>query len=137
MGIVSRLTRQKGTDILAKVAGQIVAEGIYMAALGTGDPEYEEFFRNMADRFPGRSRAHRLRQRSGPPDRSRRGHVPDAQPLRTLRPEPDVQLAVRYRSVVRATGGLDDTIDEGTGFKFREYSGRRSLEAVREAIAGL
>ena len=62
LGIVSRFTRQKGTDLIAEVAAQIVAEDVYLVALGTGDPEYEEFFRRMAAEYPGPHRgAHRLR----------------------------------------------------------------------------
>ena len=54
LGIVSRFTRQKGTDLIAEVAAEIVAEDVYLVALGTGDPEYEEFFRSMAADHPGR-----------------------------------------------------------------------------------
>jgi starch synthase len=54
IGMVSRFTRQKGADLLAEVAGQLVAEDVYLVALGNGDPEYEEFFRRMAAEFPRR-----------------------------------------------------------------------------------
>jgi starch synthase len=134
IGVVSRFTRQKGTDILAEVAGRIVSDGIYMAALGTGDTEYEEFFREMAANHPGRiavrvgfdnALAHRI---EGGADMF----------LMPSRYEPcglNQIYSLRYGTVpvVRATGGLDDTIDGGTGFKFREYSGSALLKAVREA----
>ena len=99
LGIVSRFTRQKGTDLLAEIAAQIVAEDVYLVALGTGDPEYEEFFRRMQQQYPGPDRrAHRLRQRAGAPHRGRGGYLPHAQPLRTVRAEPDVQPAIRHGS---------------------------------------
>ncbi len=134
IGIVSRFTRQKGTDILAEVAGQMVAEGIYLVALGTGDPEYEEFFRGMAAEHPGQ-----IAVRVGFDNRL--AHLIEGGADMFLMPsryEPcglNQIYSLRYGTVpvVRATGGLDDTIEEGTGFKFREYSGAALLGAVREA----
>ena len=136
IGIVSRLTRQKGADILADVAGQIVAEDVYLTALGTGDPEYEDFFLSMQTQFPGR-----IAVRIGFDDRL--AHLVEAGADMFLMPsryEPcglNQIYSLRYGAVpiVRATGGLDDTIDDGTGFKFREYSGAALLEAVRTAVA--
>jgi glycosyltransferase involved in cell wall biosynthesis len=49
LGIVSRFTPQKGTDLLVEIAPQLVAEDAYLVALGTGDPEYEEFFRSVPE----------------------------------------------------------------------------------------
>jgi starch synthase len=134
IGIVSRFTRQKGTDILAEVAGQIVDEGLYLVALGAGDPEYEEFFHQMAAAYPGR-----IAVRIGFDNRL--AHLIEAGADMFLMPsryEPcglNQIYSLRYGTVpvVRATGGLDDTIEEGTGFKFREYSGEALLDAVREA----
>jgi hypothetical protein len=54
LGIVSRFTQQKGTGLLVEIAPQLVAEDVYLVALGTGDPEYEEFFRLMQQEYPGR-----------------------------------------------------------------------------------
>ena len=82
IGMVSRFTRQKGADILAEVAAEIFAEDVYLVALGTGDPEYEEFFRAMAEQISRPRRgADRLRRPPGSPHRGRRRYVPDAQPL--------------------------------------------------------
>lgn len=135
LGIVSRFTRQKGTDILTEVAAEIVAEDVYLVALGTGEVEYEEFFRSMAERFPGRIAA-----RIGFDNRL--AHLIEAGADVFLMPshyEPcglNQIYSLRYGTVpvVRATGGLDDTIEEGTGFKFQEYSGAALLGAVRAAI---
>jgi starch synthase len=134
IGIVSRFTRQKGTDLLAEVAGDIVAEGLYLAALGTGDPEYEEFFRRMTAEYPGKIAAHIGFD-------NRLAHLVEAGADMFLMPshyEPcglNQMYSLRYGTVpvVRATGGLNDTIGEVTGFKFVEYTGQALLGAVREA----
>ncbi len=135
IGIVSRFTRQKGAGLIAEVADQIVAEDVYLAVLGTGDPEYEDFFRRMAAEFPGR-----IAVRIGFDNRL--AHLIEAGADMFLMPsqyEPcglNQIYSLRYGTVpvVRATGGLDDTIEEGTGFKFAEYSGQALLGAVRAAI---
>ncbi len=135
IGIVSRFTRQKGTDLIAEVAAQIVAEDVYLVALGTGDPEYEQFFPAMAAEHPGRIAA-----RIGFDNRA--AHLIEAGADMFLMPshyEPcglNQIYSLRYGTVpvVRATGGLDDTIDEETGFKFWEYSGQALLGAVRAAV---
>jgi starch synthase len=135
LGIVSRFTRQKGFDILVEVAAQIVAEDVYLVALGTGDPEFEDFFRLMQQEHPGRIAA-RIGF-DGP-----LAHRIEAGADIFLMPshyEPcglNQMYSLRYGTVpvVRATGGLDDTIEEGTGFKFAEYSGEALLAAVRAAV---
>jgi starch synthase len=135
LGIVSRFTRQKGTDILAEVAAEIVAEGAYLVALGTGEPEYEEFFRRMRADHPDQV-AVRVGFDNG------LAHLIEAGSdifLMPSRYEPcglNQMYSLRYGTppVVRATGGLNDTIDESVGFKFAEYSGQALLGAVRAAV---
>ena len=135
IGMVSRFTPQKGVEILAEAAGEIVAEDVYLVALGTGEPEYEETFRALAARFPGR-----IAVRIGFDNRL--SHLIEAGADLFLMPshyEPcglSQLYSLRYGTVpvVRATGGLDDTIDEGTGFKFGEYSAAALVEAVRAAV---
>jgi starch synthase len=134
IGIVSRLTRQKGADILAEVAGQMVAEDLYLVALGAGDPEYEAFFRQMAAARPGRI-ALRLGFDNALAHRIEAGADMFVMPSRYEPCGLNQIYSLRYGTVpvVRATGGLDDTIEEGTGFKFAEYSGEALLGAVRTA----
>jgi starch synthase len=135
-GIVSRFTRQKGADLIAEAAPQIAAEGMYMVALGTGEPEYEEIFRRMAEENPGR-----IGVRIGFDNAM--AHLVEAGSdifVMPSRYEPcglNQIYSLRYGTVpvVRATGGLDDTIDEGTGFKFTEYAGQALLGALRDAQA--
>jgi starch synthase len=135
-GIVSRFTRQKGTDVLAEVAAEIVAEGVYLVALGTGDPEYEAFFRTMAADHPGQI-AVKLGFDNGLAHRVEAGSDMFLMPSRYEPCGLNQMYSLRYGTVpvVRATGGLNDTIEEGTGFKFAEYSGPALLDAVRAAVA--
>jgi starch synthase len=135
IGIVSRFTRQKGTDILAEVASQIVAEDVYLVALGSGEPEYEAFFRRAAAENPGRI-ALRIGFDTGLAHRIEGGSDLFVMPSRYEPCGLNQIYSLRYGTVpvVRATGGLDDTIDEGTGFKFAEYSGQALLGAVRSAV---
>jgi len=134
IGIVSRFTRQKGTDILAEVAGQIVADDICIVALGSGEPEYEAFFRQMAADHPGRI-AVRMGFDNALAHRIEAGADLFVMPSRYEPCGLNQIYSLRYGTVpvVRATGGLDDTIEEGTGFKFWEYSGPALLGAVRAA----
>ncbi len=136
IGMVSRFTRQKGIDILVEAAADIFAEGVCLVALGTGDPEYEEFVRSLASDYPGRAGV-----RIGFDDAL--AHRIEAGADLFLMPshyEPcglNQIYSLKYGAipVVRATGGLDDTIEDGTGFKFREYSAAALSGAVRAAVA--
>ena len=136
IGIVSRFTPQKGTDLLADMAGRIVAEDAYLVALGSGDPEYRG---SSSACWPPNTPA---ASPSASASITRLAHRIEAGADMFLMPsryEPcglNQIYSLRYGTVpvVRATGGLDDTIDEGTGFKFAEYSGAALLEAVRSAV---
>lgn len=136
LGIVSRLAVQKGADLIAAAAPEIVAAGAYLIALGSGDPEYEDLFRGMAADFPGRIAVHIGFD-------NRLAHLVEAGADMFLMPsryEPcglNQIYSLRYGTppVVRATGGLDDTIDTETGFKFADYSAEALLGAVREALS--
>ena len=111
--MVSRFTPQKGADILAETAGQLAAHDLYLVALGTGDPEYEEFFERMAAEYPGR-----IAVRIGFDDAlAHRIEAGADMFLMPSRYEPcglNQIYSLRYGTVpvVRATGGLDDTIEE-------------------------
>ena len=135
LGTVSRFTRQKGADILAEIAAQIVAEDVYLVALGTGDPEYEDFYRRMQEEHPGRI-AVRIGFDNALAHRIEAGADMFLMPSHYEPCGLNQIYSLRYGTVpvVRATGGLDDTIEEGTGFKFAEYTGQAFLEAVRAAV---
>ena len=134
IGIVSRFTRQKGADILAEAAAGIAAEDIYIAALGSGDPEYEAFFQQMAADHPERI-AVRMGYDNELAHRIEAGADLFLMPSRYEPCGLNQMYSLRYGTVpvVRATGGLDDTIDKSTGFKFAEYSGQALLGAVLAA----
>jgi starch synthase len=135
LGIVSRFTRQKGTDILAEVIAEILALDVYLVALGTGDAAYEELFRTVQQEHPGRV-AVRIGFDNGLAHRIEAGSDIFLMPSHYEPCGLNQIYSLRYGTVpvVRATGGLDDTIEEGTGFKFAEYSGSALLGAVRAAV---
>jgi starch synthase len=135
LGVVSRFTRQKGADILAEAAARIVAEDVYLVALGMGDPEFEDFFRQMQQEHPGRIAA-RIAFDNPLAHRIEAGADMFLMPSHYEPCGLNQIYSLRYGTVpvVRATGGLDDTIEEGTGFKFAEYSGEALLAAVRSAV---
>jgi starch synthase len=135
LGIVSRLTSQKGADLLAEASQWIPAEDVYLVVLGEGDPAYEDFFRDLAEALPGRV-AVRIGYDNALAHRILAGVDMFLMPSRYEPCGMTQMFGLKYGAVpvVRSTGGLDDTIEEGTGFKFAEYSGAALLEAVRDAV---
>jgi starch synthase len=135
-GIVSRFTRQKGADLMADGARAIIEGDGYLAALGNGDPEYEELFRRLAAEFPGRV-AVRIGFDNGLAHRVEAGSDVFLMPSHYEPCGLNQIYSLKYGTVplVRATGGLDDTIEEATGFKFAEYAGDAFAATVRRAIA--
>jgi len=142
LGIVSRFADQKGFDLIAEIARKLMQEDVLLAVLGTGERKYEELFRALATDFPGHVGAVIAYD-------NRLAHLVEAGAdifLMPSRYEPsglNQMYSLRYGTVpvVRATGGLDDTIEPfdlehgtGTGFKFTEYSGSALLHAIRQAL---
>jgi len=140
IGIVSRFASQKGFDLISNIAEQLAALDLTIVALGTGEPAHEELFRNMAAKYPQKflvkiaydnALAHQIEAGSD-------------MFLMPSRYEPcglNQIYSLKYGTVpiVRATGGLDDTIEAfdgkaGTGFKFQEYSPPALQEAVQSAL---
>jgi starch synthase len=135
MGIVSRFAGQKGFDLIALSAWELFRDDdVYLVVLGNGELWYEDIFRNMQRDFP-----QKVALRIGYDDPL--AHRIEAGSDIFLMPsqyEPcglNQIYSLRYGTVpvVRATGGLDDTIDESTGFKFVDYNERAFLNAVRAA----
>jgi starch synthase len=142
LGIVSRFADQKGFDLIAQIIRELLNEDVLMAVLGTGERRYEEMFRALASDFPGHVGAVIAYD-------NRLAHLVEAGSdifLMPSRYEPcglNQIYSLRYGTVpvVRATGGLEDTIESfdlqhgtGTGFKFSEYSGGALLNAIRQAL---
>jgi len=136
IGMVSRLDSQKGFDLIREAAGELLAEDVTLVVLGTGHPEYEQFLRELAAAHPDRVAVRITFD-------ERLAHKIEAGAdifLMPSRYEPcglNQIYSLRYGTapVVRATGGLADTVDETTGFRFHEYSARAMMEAVRAALA--
>jgi starch synthase len=137
MGIVSRFAGQKGFDLIAMAAWELFSQDdVYLVVLGNGELWYEDIFRNMQRDFPLK-----VALRIGYDDPL--AHRIEAGADIFLMPslyEPcglNQIYSLRYGTVpvVRATGGLDDTIDESTGFKFVDYNEKAFLDTVRAACA--
>jgi len=142
VGIVSRFAGQKGFDLIQYVADRMAREELIVIALGTGDREYEDMFRRLHKQYPQKF-AVKIEFNN------RLAHKIEAGADIFLMPskyEPaglNQLYSLKYGTVpiVRATGGLDDTIEQydpatgkGTGFKFKEYSGEALLDTVKAAV---
>jgi starch synthase len=112
----------------------MVAEGFYMVALGAGEPENEAQFQAMAARHPGRISV-RIGYDNALAHKIEAGADLFLMPSRYEPCGLNQIYSLKYGTVpvVRATGGLDDTIDLETGFKFGPYSGSALLETLRAA----
>jgi starch synthase len=142
IGIVSRFADQKGFDLIAEKAYELMREDLVLVVLGTGEKRYEDLFRALAAAFPGRvgvkiaydnTIAHKIEAGAD-------------MFLMPSRYEPcglNQIYSLKYGTVpiVRATGGLDDTIEPfdlehgtGTGFKFADYNGGAMMWAIKQAL---
>jgi len=138
IGIVSRFTSQKGCDLIAAALPLLLAEKSFnFVALGSGEPEYENLFRNLAARFPGQVGV-RIGYDDGLAHRIEAGSDMFLMPSRYEPCGLNQIYSLRYGTVpvVRATGGLDDTIESETGYKFALYSAEALTRALRTALAG-
>ena len=135
-GIVSRFVSQKGFDLIADVAGALLKEDLYLVALGTGEAQYEKLFLDLAAAWPDRVGVH-LGYDDPLAHKIEAGSDIFLMPSRYEPCGLNQFYSLRYGAipVVRATGGLDDSVDDETGFKFYEYTGQALLEAVRRAVA--
>jgi starch synthase len=135
-GSVSRLTTQKGFDLLCEALPELVRRGLRYVVLGTGEPQFEERLRALAAAHPQQIGV-RIAYDDGLAHRIEAGADMFLMPSRYEPCGLNQIYSLRYGTIpiVRATGGLDDTIDAETGFRFREYSVTALLAAVEEAMA--
>jgi starch synthase len=142
IGIVSRFADQKGFDLIAERAHELMQEELVLVVLGTGDRRYEDLFRSLASAYPGRVGV-KIAYDEGVAHKIEAGSDMFLMPSRYEPCGLNQVYSLKYGTVpiVRATGGLDDTIESfdvehgtGTGFKFAEYSGRALLQCVRQAL---
>jgi starch synthase len=135
LAIVSRFASQKGFDLVADVASDLLEEDVSMIVLGSGEVEYESLFRHLAQARPLQVGA-RIGYDNPLAHRIEAGADIFLMPSRYEPCGLSQIYSLKYGTVpvVRATGGLDDTIEQDTGFKFREYTGSALLQAVQAAV---
>jgi starch synthase len=142
LGIVSRLSAQKGADLIAQAAPELVSLDLRMVVLGSGDAVYEDLFRSLAARYPDKVAA-RIAYDDVLAHKIEAGADLFLMPSRYEPCGLNQIYSLKYGTVpvVRATGGLDDTVEDfdpaagsGTGFKFREYTADALLRTVRRAL---
>ncbi|HEY2847758.1 MAG TPA: glycogen synthase [Pyrinomonadaceae bacterium] len=138
---VTRLTAQKGVELIRGAANDILAAGAFFIALGSGERDSERFLQALHDYAPSRVGVYIGYN-------EKLAHLIEAGADMFLMPskfEPcglNQMYSLRYGTVpiVRAVGGLDDTVENwdavtemGNGFKFREYSSSKLSEKIYEA----
>ncbi len=136
IGIVSRFTGQKGTDLIGAIAPSLFERGVNLVALGSGERPYEDMFTGLAAQFPQRVGI-RLGFDEGLAHRIEAGSDLFLMPSRYEPCGLNQIYSLRYGTVpvVRATGGLDDTVDAETGFKFDDYRPEALLASIDQALA--
>lgn len=142
IGIITRLDRQKGVDLVVHVLEELLQEDVQIVLLGTGEREYEEIFEYIASKYPNKMSSnitfdHAL---------AKRIYASADMFLMPSAFEPcglSQMISMRYGTVpiVRETGGLKDTVttynkvrNSGTGFTFENYNAHEMLDAIRKAI---
>lgn len=139
---VTRLTAQKGIDLMQQVALDILATGSFIVSLGSGEKQYEDFWQRLRDYAPRQVGVYRGYSET-------LAHKIEAGADMFMMPskfEPcglNQMYSLKYGTIpiVRAVGGLDDTVQnfdsvrgQGNGFKFREYRADKFLEKIYEAL---
>lgn len=143
VSLISRLIPQKGLDLVTRIAEEMLEDpDVQLAVLGTGEPKYENFFRTLATKYPGRVAAKIYFDE----DLARKLYAGSDLFLMPSSFEPcglSQLIAMRYGTLplVRETGGLKDTVvpynkytGEGTGFSFNNYNAHELLEAFWRAL---
>jgi starch synthase len=142
IGIVSRFAAQKGFDLIAQVMDRLAREEMIMVVLGSGDKLYEEMFQRLNKQFPNKIAA-KVAFDNAIAHKIEAGADMFLMPSRYEPCGLNQIYSLKYGTVpiVRATGGLDDTIEpwdarsgKGTGFKFSDYNGEALLLCIKQAL---
>lgn len=135
LAVISRFAEQKGLDLIAAIVKDLLEEDTAVVILGEGDAQFEEMFRELARDFP-KTFAVRVGYDNGLAHRIEAGADLFLMPSRYEPCGLSQIYSLRYGTVpiVRATGGLEDTVDETTGFKFHEHTPAALLHSIRKAI---
>lgn len=143
LGMVSHLSTQKGFDLVAQIFDALAAEDILLLVLGMGEPYYENLFRDLAEKRPGKI-AVRIAYDETLAHKIAAGSDMILMPSRSEPCGLNQIYGMKYGAVpiVRATGGLDDTVQEwdetagtGTGFKFHGLEPEALLKKIQQALA--
>ena len=142
IGVVSRFAAQKGFDLISQIMDRLAREEMIVVALGAGDKPYEEMFLRLNKQFPNKI-AVRVAYDNAIAHKIEAGSDMFLMPSRYEPCGLNQIYSLKYGTVpiVRATGGLDDTIEpwdartgKGTGFKFTEYNGESLLLTIKQAL---
>lgn len=142
IGMVTRLVDQKGLDLIANIADELLKEDLQLVVLGTGDPYYEDLFRSLHDKYPGRVGVY-IGFNAVLAQRIYAGADMFLMPSRFEPCGLGQLIALRYGTIpiVRATGGLKDTVSDydaargtGNGFTFSDYQPQALLATIRRAL---
>jgi len=142
IGIISRFAAQKGFDLIASIADRIAKEDVIVVALGTGDKQYEDLFKKMNQQFPKKFLV-KVGFDNGLAHKIEAGSDMFLMPSQYEPCGLNQMYSLKYGTapIVRATGGLDDTIEpwdaktgKGTGFKFTDYTSDALFATIRAAL---
>jgi len=142
IGIVSRFAAQKGFDLISQIMDRLAREEMIMIVLGSGDKSYQDMFLRLNKQFPQKI-AVKIAYNNAIAHKIEAGSDMFLMPSRYEPCGLNQIYSLKYGTVpvVRATGGLDDTIDpwdarsgKGTGFKFKDYKGEALLLTIKEAL---
>lgn len=140
LGVVSRFASQKGFDFIVEIMDRLVQEDIVLVMLGNGEEYYERLLTEMAGRYPDKVRV-QIKYDNVMAHKIEAGSDMFLIPSRWEPSGLNQLYSLRYGTipVVRATGGLEDTIDEqhagqGNGFKFWGYNPNDLLDAIKRAL---
>ncbi len=142
IGIVSRFAGQKGFDLIGQIADRLAREELIILALGSGDRLYEEMFLRLNKQYPQKI-AVKVAYDNALAHKIEAGSDMFLMPSRYEPSGLNQMYSLKYGTapIVRATGGLDDTIEpwnprtgKGTGFKFTDYNGEVLLLTIKEAL---
>ena len=142
IGLISRLSGQKGLNLLIEKIGDILSQDIQFVLLGTGDDYYQDQFRRIANDFPGKIAVY-IGFNGALAQRIYAGSDMFLMPSRFEPCGLGQLISLRYGTIpiVRATGGLAETVTDydsdngkGNGFSFNNFSSDEMLDAVRRAL---
>ena len=142
LGVISRLADQKGFDLLAQIMDELMKMDLGFVLLGTGDEKYHELFTLIGKKYPKKTGI-KIAYDNTLAHKIEAGCDMFLMPSRYEPCGLNQIYSLKYGTIpiVRATGGLDDTIQEfnpssrkGTGFKFKSYDAKTLLKTIKNAL---